>query len=450
MELEGPDRPRGWLGRLMAGVLMAQPSAPASDIASRKNMALLVQLRWIAVAGQIATIAVVQLVFKIALPLRDMGLVLAALAVFNLLNTIWLRGRASVSNPALMAALLFDVAALTIQLWLSGGATNPFVSLYLLQVSLAAILLDGAAVWIVVASASACVVAVTVTYRPLVTPVLHGNVFSLRDYGMLVCLLLNVVLLVVFVTRVNRNLRERDARLAALRQDAAEESHIVRMGLLATGAAHELGTPLSSLSVILGDWKHLPAITGDPEMAQDLKEMQAAIARCKAIVSGILLSAGEARGEASAVTSLQGFIAGIVEEWKGGRSSGLELDVSLRRDIPIAFDTVVKQAIFNLLDNAREASPDRIIFSVRASEGLLSLTVTDAGPGFPPAMLIQLGKPYQSSKGQPGRGLGLFLSVNVARKLGGHVAAHNLPGGGAQVTMTLPLAALAIPESPDA
>jgi len=436
-----------WMARIAAAVLMPQPGAPASDIASRMNMALLVQLRWIAVAGQIATMAGVELLFGIDLPLRDMGLVLAALAAFNLANTLWLRGRASVSNPALMAALLFDVAALTIQLWLSGGATNPFVSLYLLQVSLAAILLDATSIWIVLASACACVVLVTMTYRPLVMPAMHGDVFSLRIYGMLVCLLLNAVLLVVFVTRMSRNLRERDARLAALRQHAAEESHIVRMGLLATGAAHELGTPLSSLSVILGDWKHLPTITGDPEMAQDLKEMQAAIARCKAIVSGILLSAGEARGEASAVTSLQGFIAGIVEEWKGGRGGGLELDVSLRRDIPIAFDTVVKQAIFNLLDNAREVSPDRVVFSVREAGGMLSLTVTDAGPGFPAAMLIQIGKPYQSSKGQPGRGLGLFLSVNVARKLGGHVAARNLPGGGAQVTMTLPLAALAIPES---
>src|SRR3546814_7682075 len=77
--------------------------------------------------------------------------------------------------------------------------------------------------------------------------------FSLHLTGMLACFLLDAVLLVVFVTRVSRNLRERDAHVAAMRQHAAEESHIVRMGLLASGAAHELGTPLSSLSVLLGD-----------------------------------------------------------------------------------------------------------------------------------------------------------------------------------------------------
>ena len=71
-----------------------------------------------------------------------------------------------------------------------------------------------------------------------------------------------------------RNLRNRDARLAALRQQAAEEDLIVRMGLLATGAAHELGTPLSSLSVILGDWRYMPAINADADLSQDVAEMR--------------------------------------------------------------------------------------------------------------------------------------------------------------------------------
>ncbi len=88
--------------------------------------------------------------------------------------------------------------------------------------------------------------------------------------------------------------------LAALRQRAAEEEHIVRMGLLASGAAHELGTPLATLSVILGDWLRMPAFADDAELRAEIGEMQAQLQRCKSIVSGILLSAGEARGEAPA------------------------------------------------------------------------------------------------------------------------------------------------------
>ena len=99
------------------------------------------------------------------------------------------------------------------------------------------------------------------------------------------------MLIVVFMTRIARNLRDRDNGLAALRQQAAEEDHIVRMGLLASGAAHELGTPLASLSVILSDWRRMPALANDPELMEEIAEMQADVQRCKSIVTGILMSA---------------------------------------------------------------------------------------------------------------------------------------------------------------
>src|SRR4029077_14698827 len=97
--------------------------------------------------------------------------------------------------------------------------------------------------------------------------------------GLLLCFALNAALLVIFITRINRNLRARDARLADLRERASEEEHIVRMGLLASGAAHELGTPLSTLSVILGDWRRMPAIAADPQMLEEIEEMQAQVQR---------------------------------------------------------------------------------------------------------------------------------------------------------------------------
>jgi two-component system sensor histidine kinase RegB len=77
------------------------------------------------------------------------------------------------------------------------------------------------------------------------------------------------------------------------------------------------------------------------------------------------------------------------------------------------------------------------------------LTVRDRGPGFAPSMLSQFGKPYQSTKGRPGGGLGLFLSLNVARTLGGTVTATNREEGGALVRITLPLATIAIEEDDD-
>ncbi len=117
-------------------------------------------------------------------------------------------------------------------------------------------------------------------------------------------------------------------------------------------------------------------------------------------------------------------------------------------DVPVVFDSALKQTIDNVLDNALEASPGWVRLEASCAGGVLSLVVTDAGTGFEPSMLAQLGKPYQSTKGRPGGGLGLFLVANVARKLGGAVSARNRAAGGAEVTLTLPLSAIALEAGP--
>ncbi|MEP7101921.1 MAG: sensor histidine kinase, partial [Burkholderiales bacterium] len=272
-------------------------AASFDHAAGLKNMQQLIQLRWIAVVGQVVTIAAVHFGFGIRLPLDHMGEVLACLIAFNIASLLRCRLRRDVSNTELFVALLVDVAMLTAQLYLSGGATNPFVFLYLLQVILGAVLLKPWSTWTMVAVTCVCFAGLALLSRPLALPFDHDRgLASPYVQGMLICFALNAALLAVFIKRITRNLRARDARLADLRQRAAEEEHIVRMGLLASGAAHELGTPLATLSVILGDWRRMPAFTQSPELLQELGEMQAQLARCKSIVSGILLSAGEARG----------------------------------------------------------------------------------------------------------------------------------------------------------
>src|SRR5271166_2931310 len=130
--------------------------------------------------------------------------------------------------------------------------------LFLLQVVLGAILLDRWLPWALTSLTCLIFGVLMLANRPLALPdSLASHRLSLYVVGSGVCFGLIAVLLVIFVTRVTRNLRERDRYLADLRQRAVEEDHIVRIGLLATGAAHELGTPLASISVILSDWRRM-------------------------------------------------------------------------------------------------------------------------------------------------------------------------------------------------
>lgn len=429
----------------MNGHAHTSPALPAAatDAVGRKNMQLLVQLRWIAVAGQIATILVVRYGLHIDLAVHAMVTTVLALAAFNVASLIYWRDNDATESEILFA-LLVDVAALTAQLYFSGGAGNPFVFLYLLQVILGALLLRPLSAWTMLAITVLCFAALTRFHRPLrIVTDASGGLFDPYVLGLVLCFVFDAALLAVFVTRINANLRARAAHLADLRQRAAEEEHIVRMGLLASGAAHELGTPLATLAVILGDWRRMTPFRDDAELRAELDEMQSQVRRCKTIVTGILLSAGRARGEASMPTTLGAFIEETIAHWRATRTEGvLDVTTAIDAGLPIVSDSALKQMIDNVLDNALEASPRRVALDVRNDRETLTLAVSDDGPGFPPAMLEEFGKPYQSSKGKPGGGLGLFLVVNVARTLGGSATAHNRPDGGATVTLTLPLSAI--------
>ncbi|KGM40894.1 histidine kinase [Aquabacterium sp. NJ1] len=432
--------------------LPAEPVSPTGDVAlaperlaHSNNLLQLIQMRWLAVAGQLFTILIVEFVLGMSLPVIEMVTLLAVLAVFNIAS--WLRQRLAlpVSNGELFAGLLVDVGVLTCQLYYSGGSANPFIYLYLLQVAVGSVLLRPIYTWAMVLVTSLCFVALTQWHRPLAFPDVGGPAPSAHYVGgLLACFLINASLLVIFIGRIGRNLRQRDARLADLRQRAAEEEHIVRMGLLASGAAHELGTPLATLSVILGDWARMTPFAAEPELREEIEQMQVQVSRCKSIVTGILQSAGETRGEAPEETTLHDFLDELVEEWRQTRPvKELIFDRHNLPDVPFIADTALRQMIDNVLDNALEAAPQGLL-RVQASceDDTLTLRVQDQGPGFTPQMLQRFGKPYESSKGRPGGGLGLFLSVNVARTLGGRIEAHNRPGGGAEVVITLPLASL--------
>ncbi len=416
---------------------------PTPDEAARRNLLLLVQLRWLAVGGQLATILGVRFLLGVRLPMVPMLAMLGILTGLNLALTA-ARHR-SVPNALLFASLLVDVACLTVQLALSGAATNPFATLYLLQVVLGAVLLETWSSWTLVAVTSVALGGLALFGRATGLPPGDPTYLSpLHVAGLWLNYTLAAVLLVQFVTRTSRNLRDRDARLAALRQRAAEEEHIVRMGLLASGAAHELGTPLSSLSVALGDWKSEPAIARDPQLAAEVADMRAEVARCKEIVAGILFAAGEVTGEAPERTTLRRFLAATVRAWP--QADRVTVDDMLRADLPIVADRALAQAITGLFDNAMEAGASRVALLALRDGDELRLTVSDDGRGFPAEILAHVGKPYQSSKARRGAGLGLFLATNVLRTLGGTLSARNLPQGGAAVTLVLPAHALALEE----
>jgi len=422
-----------------APLLALTRAGPIAETAAAENMRQLIQLRWIAVAGQTLAILFVRYGLGAPLPIVEMLGVALLLALFNLLATMALP-RHHVRSGEVMLALLLDMAALTLQLYFSGGADNPFISLYLLQVVLGAILLPPARVAVLATATALAYALLSVRSVPLAFP--SGLIAESRDLfaiGRWIAFAMVASLVVLFIARISRNLRARDAHVADLRQHAAEEEGIVRMGLFASGAAHELGTPLGTLSVILADWRRMPAIAGNADLAAEVREMQGEVQRCKGIVSDILHSAGQPRGEAMESIAAGPFLDAVVQEWQPTHPHvPLHDSRTGAEDLIVAVDPALRQAIWNLLDNAAEASPAGVQLRAAIEDGMLAITVADWGPGFAPEALASVGRLYQSTKGA-GHGLGLFLATNVARRLGGRLDARNRASGGAEVRILLPL-----------
>jgi two-component system sensor histidine kinase RegB len=258
-------------------------------------------------------------------------------------------------------------------------------------------------------------------------------------FGEEIAFVMVAVLLVLFTTRISRNLRARDAYVGELRQKAAEEDSIVRMGLFASGAAHELGTPLSSLSVLIGDWQRTPDLAEDPHFREELADARRAVERCREIVSDILDTSGLPRGEAMASLAAETLLEGLVADWSALHEE-VPLDARFNdvRGARIPGEPALRQALWSLLENAGEASPGGVILRAVVEGDQLIVHVLDAGPGFSPEQLPALGQALRSAKGA-GHGLGLFLAASVARRLGGSLDAGNRPEGGASVRFALPL-----------
>lgn len=257
---------------------------PSCDT-NRKNLLQLLCLRIIAIFGQLLTIFFVEHFLEIELPLQPMIAVIAMLILLNCFGFYRYQKNKNISDKALFFELIFDVAALTAQLYFSGGISNPFISLFLLQVIIAAILLHPLYAWIIAVITTSCYVWLSFYYQEFHAFHDHGDKesFNLHLHGMLISYVVAAILLLIFITKISKNLRQ--------------QQEFLRSAMLATAAAHDLGTPLNTISVILEDWKNIDLKNSEDDFRKDILLIESQIKRCKTAVSDILSNSKTARVE---------------------------------------------------------------------------------------------------------------------------------------------------------
>ncbi|MEQ1628925.1 MAG: ATP-binding protein [Gallionella sp.] len=410
-----------------------------SSLPGYAQLRRLVILRSVAVGAQLLTLACVWHFLEMQLDWQPMLLTIATLAIINLFTWLRLRSERPVSNPELFAQLCVDVLALSVLLYFGGGSTNPFISLFLLPLVIAAATLPQRYTWGMALLTAACYSTLMFYYQAL--PHNHhdhnsDSAFNTHVMGMWLGFFISAVVVAYFVTQMAQTVRSRDEQLARVREAVLRNERIVALGTQAAGAAHEMGTPLSTMAVVINELQHdLKAEQG--ELRDSLTILDEQVRGCKRILDKILSNAQhDGSGTWQAVDLM---MATLLDEWQLLRPTARYQYQNKTYRGELDVDTTLRAALMNLLNNAADASPEGIEIVAHCDDSHFILTITDHGPGLSDEVARQAGSAFFTTK-EEGRGLGLFLANATIERLGGTVRLSNNPEGGATTALTLPLA----------
>lgn len=368
-------------------------------------------LRWLAVAGQATAVLLVHQHLDLDLPYPwlvagVLGLALCNVAIWPLLPT-----REASPNLAL-AHLLFDIVQLSFMLTLGGGMMNPFSSLLLVPIAIAALSLPIVQVLATAGAAIAGYGAASMFGGAHV----HGLTIDLHLIGMAVSFALAALILVVTVSFLVTSRSRQERALKALDERCARAKVVVTVAALSAGLAHNLNTPLQALWLLLDDLKldvaDRPAVIEATERALGL------LGHCRALVQQLVV---DARKLGSQPEPLHQSVARLLERWQALRPEvRLDRQVAVPEHAP-AVSPVVGSVLYALLDNAADASlvgADPVVeLQLSVDDGWLEALIRDRG-GF--AQHPPLRPPLQSDKAH-GLGLGLALSASAIDAFGGEL-----------------------------
>lgn len=439
--------------------------SPASSPLDRTsiNVQGVIALRWVAVIGQFFTILAVNHLLSVKLPMQPLLTVLAATGALNLLliQIAKLPGSddSAVSRRRwdiiLWATMLFDLLALTAQLFFTGGVTNPFSMFYFVNLVLAAMVLPTVWVWSLNVVSVGCVAFLMLNYQPLqlyeevtwenLAGSLTPNVLKL---GTLVAYSTCATVIVLFTNRISEKLRSQELRNRQLADQQNRSERLEALGTLAAGAAHELSTPLSSIAIIIKEVEHSLENRQLPSQTfEDIQTIRSQLDRCRSILDRMSVDSGDAFTDGIVETTIGKLIEESVKPTL--LSQGKKPGVAVRLKFEDSSDEPkirmplqgLAQALRAIIQNAIDASASgsAIHCTVTSNEGGFRVIVSDSGHGMDEATLRRIGQPFFTTKETgKGTGLGIYLARNAIERLGGRLTFQSESSVGTTATVWLP------------
>ena len=431
-----------------AGSRTTFPSGPATlgrDFAPDLALPWVVRLRYGIACGEAAIILGMSFAFRLTVPLLWMFAILSVVIGTNLLLSRKPQVSTRFPQATLGAIFVLDTLCLTVMLGLTGGSSNPFSLLYLVQITLSAVVLKKTWTWALGVLSTICFGLLFPFHVPAPAFEAHHDLKDLSPHliGMWVAFIVAAGLITFFTGKVSDDLREREHQVLTLQEQIAKNERLASLATLAAGAAHELGTPLGTIAVVSRELERISAQLPDgDDIREDAKLIRSEVERCRLILQRMSVEGAEPMGEAPRRILLTELLDETLVLFSESQRASVRLnvpDAGVAVVLPVQATT---HSLAALIKNALDASVDDGNITIRAERrsSLITFSVADSGEGMPDHILRRIAEPFFTTKA-PGKGMGLgtFLVRTFAERLGGDLSFESIPGKGTTARLDLPL-----------
>ena len=408
----------------------------------RNNLLQLSYIRTVNLFGQ--CIAVIFSIYALHADL-DVWLIaptLAVLAVLNVITYARLFSPWPVTEPEFFTQLVAEMVLYGALLFHMGGATNPFIFLLLVPLIIASATLSRNYVWLVSMLAVSIYSSLLFYYEPLVQlQSQHQHrimaLFDLHIIGMWVNFLLTAVVVTYFIVRMRQLMHQQQERLEQEREKRIEDQQLLSLATMAAGTAHELGTPLSTMQVLLKELEH--EYQQNPDLLEDLQLLRQQASLCSQRLKQLAQNVKQEQATTEWLSALD-IIQAILEQFEIQRPEVTYQFQAIGSGEPpnLNCSTSLRQSLLNLLNNAADAEPKGIQIELDWDQKTVFFRIHDQGTGISLEQSEHLGKPFVTTKGK-GLGIGLFLTATTLSRYAGDVRLYNHPAGGTLTEVTLPV-----------
>ena len=393
----------------------------------------LIKIRWIAIFGQILAVFFVSYIIKIQIPLFEILTIILLSVAINFYSYLEERKNKSISNIKAFSFLLFDTLQLGFLLFLTGGIFNPFSILILAPVITSASYLP--ALMTVILSTISIIIVIILNFYFI--PLDLGSEFYLPEiysFGLVASLIITIIFIAIYAYLFASSSRKISNALSASKLQILNQKKITEVGSLSAAAAHELGTPLNTIFLILSDLLKEEKLIQDKNIVKDIALIKSQAERCKEILQRFSKNPLKLKDKFLDKVKITDLIKINFEKFNTNKKLNLK-NITKIEEPKINFKDEIMYALGNIIQNAIFYSKNIVTAEINYNKTDLKIIITDDGVGFSKDIIDKLGEPYISKNSQ-GMGLGIFIAKNLIENMGGNINLYNSKYENAVVEIT--------------